>query len=162
MKKTAFGLEENANQVQKWIEEELCAMLSENKNEDLINNVTISHDDTSIQDQTSSLWKHFDTKVAQVKTTATPSVMVTLMMRQYLEMPHLERTKHPLEFWKKYKQTFPELYEISLKYLCVPATSVPSERVFSKTGQITNDRRNRLSPKNLDYIIFLNSNLNLF
>lgn len=32
--------------------------------------------------------KHFDTKVAQVKTTATPSVMVTLMMRQYLEMPH--------------------------------------------------------------------------
>lgn len=77
MKKTAFGLEENANQVQKWIEEELCAMLSENKNEDLINNITISHDDTSIQDQTSSLWKHFDTKVAQVKTTATPSVMVT-------------------------------------------------------------------------------------
>ncbi|KAF0702725.1 zinc finger BED domain-containing protein 1-like [Aphis craccivora] len=84
------------------------------------------------------------------------------MMRQYLEMPHLERIKHPLEFWKKYKQTFPELYKINLKYLCVPATSVPSERVFSKTGQITNDRRNRLSPKNLDYIIFLNSNLNLF
>lgn len=138
---------ENANKVQKWIEEELCAMISENTNEDQINNVTIPYDDTSIQDQTSSLWKYFDTKLAQVKTTATPSVMVTLMMRQYLEMPHLERTKNPLEFWKKYKLTFPDLYKISMKYLCVPATAVPSERVFSKTGQITNDRRNTLSKK---------------
>lgn len=136
-------------------------MISENTN-DLINNVTIPCDDTSIQDQSSSLWQHFDTKLVQVKTTATPSVMVTLVMRQYLEMPHLERTKNPLEFWKKYKLTILELYKISIKYLCVPATSVPSERVFSKTGQITNDRRNRLSTKKLDYIIFLNSNLNLF
>jgi len=115
LKKTAFGLMENANKVQKWIEEELCAMISENTNEDLINNVTIQHDDTSIQEQTSSLWKHFDTKVAQVKTTATPSIMVTLMMHQCLEVLHLERTKNPLKFWKKYKQTFPELYKISLK-----------------------------------------------
>jgi len=72
------------------------------------------------------LWKHFDTKVAQVKTTATPSVMVTLMMHQYLETPHLERTRNTLEFRKKYKQKFPELYKISLKYLCVAATSVSS------------------------------------
>lgn len=120
LKKTAFGFMENANKVQKLIEEELCAMVSEN-NKDLINNVTIPYGNTSIQDQTSSLWKHFDTKLAQVKTTATPSVMVTLMMRQYLEMPHLERTKNPLEFWKKYKLTFPQLYKISMKYLCVPA-----------------------------------------
>ncbi|XP_008182397.1 zinc finger BED domain-containing protein 1-like [Acyrthosiphon pisum] len=93
LKKTAFGLVENANQVQKWIEEELCAMISENTNEDLINNVTIPHDDTSIQDQTSSLWKHFDTKVAQVKTTATPSVMVTLMMRQVQIWTKIEEEK---------------------------------------------------------------------
>ncbi|KAF0682248.1 zinc finger BED domain-containing protein 1-like [Aphis craccivora] len=55
----------------------------------------------------------------------------------------------------------PELYKLQQKYLCIPATSVPSERVFSKAGLLTNDRRNRLSPKNLNYIIFLNSNLNL-
>lgn len=46
--------------------------------------------------------------------------------------------------------------------MSIPATSDPSERVFSKTGQIINERRNRLLPKNLDYIIFLNSNLNIF
>ena len=83
------------------------------------------------------------------------------MLRQYLEIPHLERTKSPLIFWQQYKQTFPEMYKLSIKYLSVPATSVPSERVFSKTEQITNDRLNRLSPKNLDVIIFLTSNLNI-
>jgi len=51
---------------------------------------------------------------------------------------------------------------MQLKYLCIPATSVPSERVFSITGLITNDRKNRLSSKNLDFIIFLNNNLTLF
>jgi len=95
LKKTAFGLIENADRVQKWIEEELGTMISENTN-DLINNETIPCDDTSIQDLSRSLWQHFDTKLAQVKTTATPSVMVTLMMRQYLEIPHMEKTKNPL------------------------------------------------------------------
>jgi len=84
------------------------------------------------------------------------------MIRQYFEIPPLDRKKNPLEFWKQYEVTFPELYKMQLKYLSIPATSVPSERDFSKTGQITNERRNRLSPKNLDFIIFLNSNLNIF
>lgn len=84
------------------------------------------------------------------------------MIRQYLEIPPLDRKKYPLEFWKQYEVTFLELYKIQLKYLSIPATSVLSERVFLKTGQITNERRNRLSPKNLDFIIFLNRNLNVF
>lgn len=81
------------------------------------------------------------------------------MIRQYLELPHLQRGKKCLDFWKQHKYNFPKLYILQLKYLCIPATSVPSERVFLKAGLLTNKRRNRLSPKNLDYIIFLNSNL---
>jgi hypothetical protein len=56
----------------------------------------------------------------------------------------------------------PELYKMKLKYLSFSATSVQLERVFTKTGQITNERRNRLSPKNVDLIIFLNINSNNF
>lgn len=48
----------------------------------------------------------------QVKTTLTPGVTVTLMLCQYLEMLHLEKTKNPLEFWNQHKQTFPELYNL--------------------------------------------------
>lgn len=40
--------------------------------------------------------------------------------------------------------------------LYIPATSVPSESVFSKPGQIVSARRNRLLPDNVDKLIFLN------
>lgn len=91
------------------------------------------------------------------KTNVTPTNMVTLSIRQYLEIPLMERRKDPLEFWRHQKQMFLELYEMATKYLSIPGTLVPSEQVFSKTGQITNLRSNRLLPKNLDEIIFLHS-----
>lgn len=54
-KKTAFGLLENASNAQKWVSEELKMMISTTEMENEINT-------------TESLWKHFDNKVAQVKT----------------------------------------------------------------------------------------------
>lgn len=160
LKKTAFGLQENADNAHKWICEELTNMIRA-KND----NTEITESDTTQSTSSAnicSVWKHFDDKVAQVKITSNPNATASIMIRQYLEIPPLDRKKNPLEFWKQYEVTFPELYKMQLKYLSIPATSVPSERVFSKTGQITNERRNRLSPKNLDFIIFLNSNLNIF
>lgn len=163
-KKTAFGFLENANNVQKWISDELTPMIMCANND--INNTEINTSQSTITPSTSntnnSIWDYFDNKVSQVQSSSSPSTTSTLIIRQYLEMPLLDRKKNPLHFWKRHKNTFPELYKMQLKYLCIPATSVPSERVFSKTGQVTNDRRSRLTPKNLDCIIFLNSNLNLF
>lgn len=106
------------------------------------------------------LWSYFDNKLSRITTFSTPSTtMVILIIRQYLEMALINRKNDPLEFWAKHQLLFPEMYELALKYLCIPATSVPSERVFSKTGQLTNSRRNRRHPKDLNYIIFLNSEL---
>lgn len=82
--------------------------------------------------------------------------MVALMLRQYLEMVPVERKADPLEFWSTHKGLLPEMYQIAIKYLCIPSTSVPFKRVFSKTGQLTHLRRNRLDPKHLDEIIFWN------
>jgi hypothetical protein len=87
-----------------------------------------------------SLWDHFDQKVTEVRSVICPNVSATLMMRQYLELPHLRRGKNSLDFWKQHKMTLPELYKLQLKYLCIPATSVPSERIFSKAGLLTNNR----------------------
>lgn len=164
-KKTAFDLLENASNAQKWVSGELKMIISKNtemKNEMNTTVSTTAHSSNSTNDATKSLWEHFDNKVVQVKTTLSPNITSALMIRQYLDMPLLDRRKNPLEFWKQHKHTLPDLYKMQLKYLCIPATSVPSERVFSKTGLMTNDHRNKLSPKILDYIIFLNSNLNLF
>lgn len=152
-KKTGFGLVDNANNTEKWITDEINSIMR-NTQENETSNMPINR-------EPSLLWEHFDSKVSQIRTTLSTGISASLLIRQYLEMPYLNRTKNPLDFWKQHKNTFPELYSLQLKYLCVSATSVPSERVFSKTGQITNDRRNRLHPKNLDYIVFLNSNVNL-
>ncbi|CAG9830004.1 unnamed protein product [Diabrotica balteata] len=162
-KKTGFGLEANANNAQSWIIDELTSMISatfENADEasDRQEQVTKPSESDNVVPTSSKicLWSHFDQKLAKVKTKTTPSTSAALCVRQYLELPYCPRSDNPLDFWEKHKNSMPELYRLHLKYLCVPATSVPSERLFSKAGQLTNLRRNRLAPKNLDMILFLN------
>ena len=57
------------------------------------------------------------------------------------------------------KRRFPNLKILALKYLAVPGSSVPSERLFSKAGELVSERRNRLKPKNIDMMLFLNKNI---
>ncbi|XP_050054962.1 zinc finger BED domain-containing protein 4-like [Aphis gossypii] len=134
-KKTAFGLLENASNAQKWVSKELTMMISTNNDmENEMNtteSTTTAHTLNSTNNATKSLWEHFDNKVAEVRTTSSPNVTSTLIIRQYLDMPLLDRKKNPLEFWKQHKHTLPDLYNMQLKYLCIPATSVPSERIYT-------------------------------
>ena len=46
------------------------------------------------------------------------------------------------------------------KYLCVPGTSVPSERIFSKGGLIVDPFRCKLSPGHVNTLVFLSKTLN--
>jgi len=47
----------------------------------------------------------------------------------------LHRNENPLEWWYANKKKYPILSKLAYKYLCITATSVPSERMFSTTGQ---------------------------
>ncbi|RNA07165.1 zinc finger BED domain-containing 1-like [Brachionus plicatilis] len=58
----------------------------------------------------------------------------------------------PVEFWKQNKENFPILYQIFIRVFCTPATSVPSEQLFSYAGYSVWDRRNKISPENLNFI----------
>jgi hypothetical protein len=48
------------------------------------------------------------------------------------------------------------------KYLCIPGTSVPFERLFSTGGNICTDYRTSLSPDHAEQLIFLSKNYPLF
>ena len=67
-------------------------------------------------------------------------------------------THNILEAWKKDVTQFPVLSKMALYYLSAPATSVPSERVFSDAGFIVNQKRSNLDPKMIDKLIFLHHN----
>ncbi|KAG8175484.1 hypothetical protein JTE90_004176 [Oedothorax gibbosus] len=147
-KKAGFGLEANAKQAENQVLSELQSLLSKKKTSTApIPRITASK---------SSIWDILDAKIELCKGTETTSSSSMILLRQYKELLHLSRQQNPMEFWSLLS-TLPELAQLARKYLCIPATSVPSERQFSKAGLITNDRRNRLKPKNLDMLLFLNS-----
>ena len=69
---------------------------------------------------------------------------------------NLEASKNvnPIEFGKSNKENYP-IYEVFLRIFCVPATSVPSEQLFSAANYSVWDRRNKLCAENVRKIMFI-------
>lgn len=74
----------------------------------------------------------------------------------------ISRKEDPLEWWSMRKHAYPVLSKIFQEKYAMVATSVPCERIFSKTGLIVNDRRTRLKPNKVQELIFLNANDKFF
>lgn len=109
----------------------------------------------------SSIWDEFDEAVSHLRGKQDPTAEATVEIDKYLNEPYLPRTSDPLKWWEARKYTYPNVHSMVLKRLCIPATSVPCERVFSKAGQIYTDRRNRLHSDKMGKILFINNNLHL-
>jgi len=62
-----------------------------------------------------------------------------------------------LKLWSKNSAEFPGLSKLARSILCIPATSACSERVFSQSSRVFEERRTRLSPETLNSILVLNS-----
>lgn len=60
----------------------------------------------------------------------------------------------PLLWWKTNEPIYPLTAKLAKRYLAIPATSVPSERVFSTAGEIVTARRFALTADNVDKLIF--------
>ena len=63
-----------------------------------------------------------------------------------------------LTWWRVHRQMFPNLFNLVKVFLHIPATSVPSERIFSLAGYIVRDRRSKILATNVDKTIFLKKN----
>ncbi|XP_048731845.2 transcriptional repressor protein YY1-like isoform X3 [Ostrea edulis] len=76
--------------------------------------------------------------------------------RHYLGMALKEDDKGltVLEWWQKNEMFFPRLAVLAKKILCVQASSVSSDRVFSLAGGLVSKKRSRLSADNVDLFIF--------
>ena len=65
----------------------------------------------------------------------------------------------PLSFWKDNESTYPNLAELAKKYLAIPASSAPVERLFSIGGKIFRPDRCNLSDERFEMLMFLKSHL---
>lgn len=61
----------------------------------------------------------------------------------------------PIIWWKNHCCEFPTLSLMARDFLAIPATSAPSERVFSTCGLIITKKRNRMAPELLDALVCL-------
>ena len=62
---------------------------------------------------------------------------------------------NPLDLWRIHEPRFPLLAELSRTILCIPATSAPSECVFSAAGLTISKKRASLNPDTAADLIFL-------
>jgi len=76
-----------------------------------------------------------------------------------LHQPLLPPTSNPFLWWKINTEQFSSLVPVALKYFSIPGTSVCSERMFSKAGQVVTARRQRLSPHPVEKLVFLHDNI---
>ena len=68
------------------------------------------------------------------------------------------RSVEVFQFWKTARDRYKDLAVVAVKYLTVPATSVPSERLFSTAGLVVSKLRASMSPELVGQILFLNKN----
>ena len=63
-------------------------------------------------------------------------------------------------WWRDNCCSFPGIARLARKYLAVPASSVPSERMFSSAGNFATKQRARLDPDALERDVLLHHYLN--
>ena len=63
-----------------------------------------------------------------------------------------------LGWWNSQKEIYPRLAMLARAILPIPATSAPSERVFSTAGLIITSKRSQLAPSTVNNIVFVHEN----
>ncbi|KAJ8333502.1 hypothetical protein SKAU_G00415100 [Synaphobranchus kaupii] len=98
---------------------------------------------------------------AAAATSASPSLKEAIEgeLKAYLSTPNADSEMDPLEWWKVHEGSFPRVGQLAKKYLCIAATSAPSERVFSTGGNIVTCQRATLKPDKVDKLVFLAKHL---
>lgn len=69
-----------------------------------------------------------------------------------------EENINVFQWWMQRRTMFQNLSKVAFKMHSIPASSLQSERTFSKGGLTVNDRRSNLDPNTVEDLILLNKN----
>ncbi|POW23128.1 hypothetical protein PSHT_00550 [Puccinia striiformis] len=74
-------------------------------------------------------------------------------IQQYLSEPNEKQTCQTLYYWSQHKKIYPSLAAMAGCFLGIPATSAPSERVFSRAKTIVGSQRHSLSTASIERLL---------
>jgi hypothetical protein len=119
--------------------------------QNMVNSVNIDHEaesrPTSSNPLLARMFRNNNTHIDEIAT--------------YLSMTKIHLDDCPLLWWKNNQTRFPILSKLARMYLAIPATSTPTERLFSEAGNVMTVKRTQLAPNTLENLVFCKKNWNL-
>jgi hypothetical protein len=119
--------------------------------------VQLEHDYDEIFDELNMHYEGFHQQIIEQRCIAAAEAEITLY-----KMEPSVRLKDDnnnfdctLSWWKKNESKYKLLAGMAARFLCIPATSAPSEHVFLVAGLMIAKDRARLSPENANELVFL-------
>ena len=88
-----------------------------------------------------------DGTITTIKQPITRMTAVTMEIKFYTDSMRINRQSNPLNWWKENSSIVPKMSGIAKKVLGTPATSVPSEKIFSKASELISRRRTSFKKK---------------
>ena len=114
--------------------------------------------DTSTDAPAAKKPKHDDNVMAYLLGTRaeSSSAVATIQteVQRFLSDPTEPMSTDVLGWWKANEHRFPTLAKVARELLGTPATSTPSERLFSMAGVVCSKKRANILPENLNIICF--------
>lgn len=105
------------------------------------------------------LGKKFGSNGSDRSTTMPIHEIACAEVAKYRIEPQIDLDAKPLHWWKDHKSIYPTISKLARKTLCIVATSVPSESLFSISGNVISQKRACLTPQYAERLIFLHENL---
>ena len=105
----------------------------------------------------SKLFGFMATRSLPVQSSATESPATT-EIHNYLSQATLPEDTDPLSYWKEQHHSLPLLSKLACKYLSIPASSAPVERLFSIAGKVFRPERCRLGDAHFEQLMLIRCN----
>jgi hypothetical protein len=86
---------------------------------------------------------------------ASPASVWQAEFDRYLKAPRVAKNTEVIRWWDENEHLYPHLAKVARDYLAIPGSSVPSERVFSRAGDLITKKRNRLATHTANIIMCL-------
>ena len=80
---------------------------------------------------------------------------LAVLPMKYMGANEEVKFNNPLSWWSGNCRQFPLLSILARRILCIPATSAPTERVFSTAGLTISNSRASILPQNASNLVFL-------